>query len=113
MRQLSSARKFMALIVLALMLAVVAPATSFGKGQHGRWRHRGNRDNWNWSSNRKCGKFVNCHDARDGRWDGRGPRGDRVGNIVWRCRFRRNDNNFRYRRYRTYNNNRYWLRRYR
>jgi hypothetical protein len=22
---------------------------------------------------RKCGKFVNCHDARDGRWDGRGP----------------------------------------
>jgi len=22
----------------------------------------------------KCGKFVNCHDARDGRWDNRGPR---------------------------------------
>ena len=22
----------------------------------------------------KCGKFVNCHDARDGRWDDRGPR---------------------------------------
>ena len=26
------------------------------------------------NSDRKCGKFVNCHDARDGRWDGRGPR---------------------------------------
>ena len=22
---------------------------------------------------KKCAKFVNCHDARDGRWDGRGP----------------------------------------
>jgi len=22
----------------------------------------------------KCNVFVNCHDARDGRWDGRGPR---------------------------------------
>lgn len=22
----------------------------------------------------KCGRFVNCHDARNGRWDGRGPR---------------------------------------
>ena len=22
----------------------------------------------------KCEKFVNCHDARDGRWDNRGPR---------------------------------------
>lgn len=27
---------------------------------------------------RKCDKFVNCHDARDGRWDNRGP--DRSGN---------------------------------
>lgn len=24
-------------------------------------------------SDKKCAKFVNCHDARDGRWDGRGP----------------------------------------
>ncbi len=23
---------------------------------------------------KKCAKFVNCHDASDGRWDGRGPR---------------------------------------
>ena len=28
------------------------------------------------NSDKKCGKFVNCHDARDGRWDGRGPRRD-------------------------------------
>jgi len=27
----------------------------------------------------KCGKFVNCHDARNGRLDGRGPRLNRVG----------------------------------
>src|SRR4030095_2360640 len=86
MRQLSSTRKYFALIVMAFLLAVAIPSTSFGK-QHGRWSNRGDRDNWNWSGNRKCGKFVNCHDARDGRWDGRGPRGTRVGNNVWRNRY--------------------------
>jgi hypothetical protein len=52
---------------LALMVAVALPAAAYGQG---RGRGRGNKD--------KCDKFVNCHDARDGRVDGRGPRSDRV-----------------------------------
>jgi hypothetical protein len=88
MRQFGNRRNFCAIIVLALLLLVAAASTSFAQGQ-GRGRGRGNSDNWNWSRhNRKCGKFVNCHDARNGRWDQRGPRGDRVGNIVWRNRVR-------------------------
>jgi hypothetical protein len=33
-----------------------------------RFNLRGSNQNW------KCSVFVNCHDARDGRLDGRGPR---------------------------------------
>jgi hypothetical protein len=32
------------------------------------------RDNRATLQDWKCGKFVNCHDARNGRWDGRVPR---------------------------------------
>ena len=86
MRQLSSTRNFLAIIVMALLLAVASPATSFGQDRNGRGRDRDNQD---WSKrNRKCGKFVNCHDARNGRWDRRGARGDRVGNVIVRDRFR-------------------------
>lgn len=67
MKRSSSKRSLFAMTVIALLLAMAMPATSFGKdrGRNGR-----GRDNRRW----KCGKFVNCHDARDGRWDGRGPR---------------------------------------
>ena len=51
---------------LALMLLVGLPSASFAQG---RGRGKGGGD--------KCDKFVNCHDARDGRVDGRGPRGNR------------------------------------
>ena len=51
--------------VLALLLAVGLPLEAMGQG---RGRRVGN------GLSKKCGKFVNCHDARDGRWDGRGPR---------------------------------------
>jgi hypothetical protein len=50
-----------------IVLAIVLPATTLGQGR-GRGRGRGP------DLDKKCGKFVNCHDARDGRWDGRGPR---------------------------------------
>ena len=50
-----------------------------GKGVNGR-----RSGDWNWDQGvrrrgngkwgNKCDKFVNCHDARDGRWDNRGPR---------------------------------------
>ena len=48
-----------------LMLLMVLSVSSEVLGQ-GRGRRAGQFD-------KKCAKFVNCHDARDGRWDGRGP----------------------------------------
>lgn len=91
---MTGTRKIQKLVIglaLAMMLIAAVPTSSLGKDKHGRrWRNRDNRDDSSWSRrNRKCRKFKNCHDARDGRWDGRGPRGDRVGNNVWRDRNRR------------------------
>ena len=50
-----------ALLVLLMILSVSTEAL----GQ-GRRRRAAQLD-------KKCAKFVNCHDARDGRLDGRGP----------------------------------------
>jgi hypothetical protein len=66
MRHPGKKRNFIGIIIMTLLFAVVMPATSFASDQV---RRRG-RD----FDNRKCGKFVNCHDARDGRWDKRGRR---------------------------------------
>jgi hypothetical protein len=52
------------LFALALLFAV--PAISLAQG-------RGNGRGQGPNLDKKCAKFVNCHDARDGRWDGRGP----------------------------------------
>ena len=54
-----------AVLGLLMMLSVSTDAMGQGRGR----RAARNMD-------KKCGKFVNCHDARDGRWDGRGPRRD-------------------------------------
>lgn len=51
--------------VLGLLLVVGLPSVVLGQG---RSRRVGN------GLSKKCEKFVNCHDARDGRWDGRGRR---------------------------------------
>lgn len=67
MKQLGNRRGFVAVIVMAVLLALAMPATSFGKD---RGRRNGRGGNWD----KKCAKFVNCHDARDGRWDGLGRR---------------------------------------
>ena len=98
------------LIKLALCVAIVCLATAAALAQ-GRGKGNGNgrrfdvfadrdyrghgRRNQNW----KCGKFVNCHDARDGRWD----RGDRRRNIsrnndYWeqRNRYRNNRQRLQY-----------------
>ena len=80
MKRLTSKSLF-GILVLGLMLFVGMSSDAMAQG---RGRGRGN-SNWD----KKCAKFVNCHDARDGRWDGRGPnRDDRFGNI-----FRRNRRN--------------------
>src|SRR5512142_176577 len=52
---------FLAALVLFASLFVPAQVVAQGNG-----RGRGQA--------KKFGKFVNGHDARDGRWDGRGPR---------------------------------------
>ena len=91
-------RKLMGAAALVLMLVLTMSADALGQGR-GRGHGRGN-DN---GLGNKCGKFVNCHDARDGRWDGRGPR--RTTTRFWRTRRhhdRRWDNNDReWRRYRS------------
>lgn len=59
-----------AALVLLLVLSMSGDALAQGRGR-GRGRGLDNFD-------RKCGKFVNCHDASEGRWDGRGRRRNRV-----------------------------------
>jgi len=116
MRRARHQSKFLAALFFGLVLLLAMPAISLAQG---RGRGRGRGPDWD----KKCAKFVNCHDARDGRWDGRGPRrnadyrrntifGNRVGyrnrsystNDYWRRRhltYRRNsDMNWRYRSYR-------------
>ena len=104
-------------IAAAFLLTIAVPALSLAQG-HGNGHGRGHNVNWsndndrfnrNWQRhyNKKCGKFVNCHDARNGRVDGRGPRGTLVGNYIWRDgrRVRAYNNN-----YRTIRNRRYYRR---
>ena len=77
MKRLTSKSLF-GILVLGLMLFVGMSTDAMGQG---RGRGRG--------LDKKCDKFVNCHDARDGRWDGRGPnrdRDNRFGNIFRRSR---------------------------
>src|SRR2546423_5369499 len=115
-------------LLFAIVLVLMASATSFAQGRgYGRGRGRGP------DLFKKCGKFVNCHDAREGGWDRRGanrraglsrygifnPRGNRVGdrsystNDYWRRRhsmYRRENlnDNWRYRRYRRENLDNNW-----
>ena len=85
MKVLTARRNALFIILFSLALAVALPATAFGQGRgHGRGRGP--------DLDKKCGKFVNCHDARDGRWDGRGPQRNLgvFGNGVFNPRQRRN-----------------------
>jgi len=82
-----SKQNLVSIVVLGLLLMLAIPGTAFGdnRDRNGRNR-RGPNNEWN-RHNRKCGKFVNCHDARAGRRDGRGPRRWQ-GNNRWRNRDR-------------------------
>jgi hypothetical protein len=60
--KLLTSKKLLGIVAIGLLLTF---ASSDALGQ-GRGR-RGSR------FDKKCEKFVNCHDARDGRRDGRGP----------------------------------------
>ena len=61
--RLSVSRNVLGIAVLALLTMLSVSSEAMGQG---RGRRVGHFD-------KKCAKFVNCHDARDGRWDGRGP----------------------------------------
>ena len=64
-------------VIAALAVLVVISASFEARGQ-GRNRRATGLD-------KKCAKFVNCHDASEGRLDGRGPRrGTDVDNWDWR-----------------------------
>jgi hypothetical protein len=62
MKRLSS-RKVFGILVLALVTMLNVSSDVMGQGRGRRVSHM----------DRKCAKFVNCHDASEGRWDGRGP----------------------------------------
>jgi len=68
MRLIKRNRNIILLMASSFLLAVL-PATTIAQG-----RSRLHRRDMSW----KCRVFVNCHDARDGRLDGRGPRANRV-----------------------------------
>ena len=93
-------RNKIVLIVATLALLILAlPAIASAQGR-GRGLGRGNNRDW------KCGVFVNCHDARDGRWD----RGGRNRSIFSLNRSRGDRIGYRYRR--RYDMNDYWSRRH-
>ena len=71
-------------VIAALAVLVVISASFEARGQ-GRSRRATGMD-------KKCAKFVNCHDASEGRVDGRGPRrGTDVDNWDWRRSGRNRD----------------------
>lgn len=82
---LTKGSRFVKATLLGLILLVAMPALTFAQG---RGRDRGR--------NKKTVKFVNGHDARDGRWDGRGP--NRSRNISRNRRWRNRDDDNRFRR---------------
>lgn len=93
----------MRLIIVSAFLLAALPSIAMAQG---RGRALGHDKSW------KCTVFVNCHDARDGRLDGRGPLSDRAGfrNGVFGSRSRHarsrnfdNEDRFRERRLRMRN----------
>ena len=96
MRRARNGNKLLAAAFFGVVLLLAVPAISMAQG---RGRGRGANSNFD----KKCAKFVNCHDARDGRVDGRGPnRGTQISNIYRTRRYHRTiDNDTIYGRTRT------------
>lgn len=90
------------IILMVATLALVILALPMFASAQGRGRALGRGQNRDW----KCSVFVNCHDARDGRWD----RGGRNRSIFGRDRSRGERVGFRNRT--RYNMNDYWRQRH-
>ena len=65
--KVTKGKRNIVLVLASLFLLAALPVMASAQG---RGRGRG--------QDKKLDKFVNGHDARDGRWDGRGPRATRV-----------------------------------
>ncbi len=76
-------RNFVMLGGLALFILMSAPYETRAQGR--------SRDDSKWD--KKCAKFVNCHDASEGRVDGRGPRRG-ADNDDWNWKHIRHGRNF-------------------
>jgi hypothetical protein len=93
----STKRQNFWIVIMGLLLAMAIPAAASAQGRN-RGQRRASNEGWQNRTTRlsnydkKCLKFKNCHDASEGRLDGRGPRGERVSNIV-RHRHRHADDN--------------------
>ena len=94
-----------------LGILIVGLVLLFGASTDTMAQGRGRRNS---QFDRKCEKFVNCHDARDGRWDGRGPNRRTDYNNDFRRYRRHRDRDFdrisrrdRYRRDRDWQHNRW------
>jgi hypothetical protein len=84
MLKLKTIRFALSVAALAIIVNLALSTAAFAHDK--RWRGRGH--------DRKAEKFINGHDARDGRFDGRGPRGgfrDRRNRGEWRDRWRNGD----------------------
>lgn len=103
--KLMVSRKLIGTAVLALLVLTMSTEV-LGQGRNRRV---------NGGFDKKCAKFVNCHDARDGRWDGRGPqRNTRLTSRIFRRTRRDRDDSWngrRWRRDRDFDRDRYWRRR--
>jgi hypothetical protein len=91
------------LVLMSLFLLATLPAVTSAQG---RGRGRGQE--------KKLDKFVNGHDARDGRWDGRGPvygRRTDISNVIWRQRRGDRFRDREFERNRRFSNRRFELRR--
>ena len=71
------------LLAIFFIIGVLAMPPGYGQGRG----HAYGRD-------KKAYKFINGHDARDGRWDGRGPR-PRIGRIYGYNRYYYRDRKWR------------------
>lgn len=78
----STSTNIFGILVLGLLMIFTAATDTMAQGRGRRVSH------WD----KKCSKFVNCHDARDGRWDGRGP--NRRGRSINIFRRNRRDRDF-------------------
>ena len=90
MFKLRTLRFALLITTLAVVVNLALSGETYAKQRRGRF------------NDKKAGKFINGHDARDGRWDGRGPRtrfGDRRRDDRFIFRDRRDrDDRFRFRR---------------